>query len=360
MKVDFDLNTLLGDILSTDGLYVDLLSCNEYTLWYLMRQAGLKGYVPVLRTHSFLTRSPLSEVLSFGLYQDTNLNILMANLLKFFGVGIIHYDKSMGSIEEFVKKGIARNKFVYTLYDHYFNTLSPEPRVHDYHGHPITGCDNERQIYLSLVDGKFEVRYSDIQNMSDHCYELNGSYVNKYFYLDVEIEKDMLIPWKATIVDEIRCDCRRMISDWMEEIGIFQEYISEISGILNSSIEAQREFALNQRLLFNTMAEGMHGNFVFKLRLLDEILEIDTHMLQQRFMENRKKGTMIANMFRKAVVLLDDGPEIYAEALLHTAERISDIFVEESSELLKSFKNLVMQEGLIENDNSYGEGSTVC
>ncbi|HEX2925120.1 MAG TPA: hypothetical protein VHP38_02500, partial [Ruminiclostridium sp.] len=267
MKVDFDLNTLLGDILSTDGLYVDLLSCNEYTLWYLMRQAGLKGYVPVLRTQSFLTR-PLGEISSLGLYQGTNLKILMANLLKFYGVGIVHYNKSMGSIEEFVKKGISCNQFVYTLYDHYYNTLSPEPRVHDYHGHPVTGCDDGRQIYSSLIEGKFEVKYSDMESMSEHCYEMKGNYRNSFFYLDGVIEEDRLMPWKATIVDEIRCDCRRMINDWADEIGIFNEYTSGIPGVLNNSIEEQREFALNQRLLFNTMAEGMHGNFILKLRLL--------------------------------------------------------------------------------------------
>ncbi|HEX2925150.1 MAG TPA: hypothetical protein VHP38_02650, partial [Ruminiclostridium sp.] len=138
------------------------------------------------------------------------------------------------------------------------------------------------------------------------------------------------------------------------------EYTSGIPGVLNNSIEEQREFALNQRLLFNTMAEGMHGNFILKLRLLDEILGIDTHILEQKFSENRKKGTMIANMFRKAAVLLEDGPELYAEALLHTAERISAIFVEESRELLKEFESLAGQEGLVENGDSSGEGNTVC
>lgn len=350
-KIAFDLEKLLGDILSPNGLFVDLLSCNEYTLWYLLRQAGLKGYEPSVRTKAFLTEKSIREVKTFALYQNTNLEILMANLLKFFGVGVINYNKSRGSIEDFIKEGISKNKFVYTLYDHFYNSLADEPRGHDYHGHPITGYNDDEQIYLSLLPDKYKVKYKDLNLMFDHCYKIDDSQRNKYFYLDSHIDLERLSPWMNTIKDEIKCDCHHVINNWREELECFRDYSLEILEILDCSIEERREFALQQRLLFNSMSEGLHGNFIFKLRLIQEVMGIDTNSLEQRFYENRQKGTMIANMYRKASVLIDDEPQLYTDTLHRIAENVNKIFVDESKELFFEFKSIILKEKLIENDH---------
>lgn len=346
VKVDFDLDKLLGDILSPDGLYVDLISCNEYTVWYLMRQAGLKGYLPVLRTKAFLTEKPFSHVSAFGLYQDTNLQIIMANLLKFYGVGIVQYDKNNDSLEEFIKEGISKEQFVYVLYDYYYDTLYTQDRVHDYHGHPITGYDDEKQIYSSLVRGVHDIKVNDLQKMLKHCYELFGTSKNHYFYLEGHIKNEQLIPWTETIVDEIRCDCRRIINDWLMEVDIFKDYCYQILKILTSSVEERRDYALKQRLIFNSMAEGMHGNFIFRLRLIHDTLGVNTNDMEQRFLSNRKKGIMIANMYRKASVLIDDDEDMYAETIYHIKEKVQELFVDESIDLLVEFQNLTEKEGL--------------
>ncbi len=349
LKVDFDLHSLLGDILSKDGLYVELLSCNEYTIWYLIRQAGYRGYVPVLYTKTFLNVESMENLRTFALYQDENLKIIMKNLIKFFGVGIVQYDETKTTIEDFIRKGIGESRFIHTQYDYYFDTLVNDKRFHDYHGHPITGCDDDRQIYLSIFPGKYEVRYTDMRKMSESCYKKYGTYMDKFFYLEGSMPKKCQLHFTESLKDEISRDCECMVNDWQSELEVFQKYVYELPQILKYNREKQIEFALQQRLLFQSIVEGMHGNFIFKLRLINETFGLDTIELEERFLLNRKKSVMIANMYRKASVILEDNHAYFIQTLNHIAERVYEIFIQESKDLYITFNNLIREAGLIKN-----------
>lgn len=345
IKVEFDPDTLLKDILSQYGIYVDLLSCNEYTIWYLIRQAGIKAFIPALHTKSFLTTS-LWEIRSFWLYQDNNLKVIIDNLTKYYGIGIVQYEQSMGGMEAFILNGISRNQFVYTLYDYYYDTLLDEMRRHDYHGHPVTGYDEDRQVYVSIYPDKFEVRHSDLQKMVEHCFEKFGTYVNNYFYLD--IPNDDVTPSMEVIKKELCSDCRQMLWDWTKELELFRNYVDELPKVIEYTLEDKLEFVLNHRFLFNSILEGMHGNFIFKLNLVHEVMHVDTTDLINLFLANRRKGIVIANMYRKASIILEDGPEYFAQIIQRISAKISEVFIRESEELLLEYEKLMKREGWIE------------
>ena len=73
LKINFDFDELLGDIISFNGLYIDFLDCNEYTIWYLIRQAGIKSFLPVLNTKAFYNNKLKIDEIGFGIYRDLNL-----------------------------------------------------------------------------------------------------------------------------------------------------------------------------------------------------------------------------------------------------------------------------------------------
>lgn len=42
-KINYDIGELIGDLLSKDGFYIELLNCHEATIWYLIRQFGIRS-----------------------------------------------------------------------------------------------------------------------------------------------------------------------------------------------------------------------------------------------------------------------------------------------------------------------------
>ena len=56
-KIKYDIYELIGDLLSKDGFYVDLMSCKEFTIWYLLRQLKIRSFAPVLGTVCFINEA---------------------------------------------------------------------------------------------------------------------------------------------------------------------------------------------------------------------------------------------------------------------------------------------------------------
>lgn len=344
IKVEFDSHELLNDILSKDGHYIDLIGCNEYTFWYLVRQAGIRSFLPVINTQCFINSGSIKNLESFGIHQDSNLEKLLFNAKKFFNIRTVQYDVNKGSIKAFIQNGVQANQFIYTLYDSYYDTFLEKIDNHDFHGHPIVGYDDKQQIYYSIFEGEHEVKYDDLKRMLEYCYEVSKTYINRYFYLDsADLSKDCLVDIES-IKQEIIQDCVKVIDDWTQEIECFNTYIDEIKEIFHMANDRKLDFVLKQRLLFNTMMEGLHGNFIFKLQLFQEIFSKDMTSFVSKFRKNRKKCVMIANMYRKAAILVEEYPDDFDEVINRLIHNLKKCFITDSLLLLNEFKKILETE----------------
>lgn len=345
MKINFDFQKLLGDIISSDGLYIDLLDCNEYTIWYLIRQAGIKSYLAVLNTKAFYHSKSNIDEADFGIYRDFNLQEIKNNLNKYYNIKVVHFDKKESSFMDFIKEGLSKQQFIFTLYDFYYDTLVSGPRVHDIHGHPVTGIDKEREIFLSLLPGKFEVKLGDLEKMLLTSIE-ESSEAQKYcFYLDTSKFNDTN---DAKIVFNIQADIMNTIKDWKEEIEFFNQYIFQLDKVKAFNQEEKKNFALKERLLFNSIMEGIHGNFIFKLRLISEYFDVSTFEFEEKFLNNRKQSLIISNLYRKAAVILEDDEAYFDELIRRISQNIYKYFVVESSEILNTFSEFIRKERVVD------------
>ena len=329
MKVDFSLEGLLGDLLSGDGLFVDLLNCDEYTVWYLMRQAGLPGFIPAIGTQAFLPAGDFNKNM-FKNINRANLEQVVKNLEKYYGIGLLQFKDRQNTIHEFIMDGLKKKRFIHTYYNHYYNTLAPEPREDDFHGHPVTGYDGARDVYLSIAPGFYEVRREDFHKMAKSA-QSSTEALSMFFYLEgaipAAVNGDVREIRERALVDFIRT-----ADSWEDEIRYCNEYASRLAEACNPDDKIAH--ALEQRLFFNEILEGVHGNFLFKLRLLDDLFQVDTSSLRTEFLSNRKQSIVIANMFRKTSILLEAVPECHYKQILKISKKIKAIFVQESERLL--------------------------
>lgn len=344
MKINFDFEELLGDIVSTEGLYIDFLDCNEYTIWYLIRQAGIKSFLAVLNTKAFYRNESNRNEVDFGIYKDFNLNQIKDNLYKYYNIKIINFDEHKCKLKDFIKEGISKNQFIFTLYDYYYDTLADGEKIHEIHGHTITGIDNERGIYLSLLPDKYEVKFNDLEIMLREYTKKSSKAKNYCFYLDIS---KFGYSNNKNLLQFIQTDILNTINDWKEEIEYFNQYISVLNKLEFTTKENKKAFALKGRLLFNSILAGMHGNFIFKLRLISEYFSINTCTMENDFCNNRKQSAIISNLYRKAVVILDDDEAYFNELLHRVSHNIHRFFVDESNGILLKFIEVMGKEGVV-------------
>lgn len=345
LKINFDFDELLGDIISFNGLYIDFLDCNEYTIWYLIRQAGIKSFLPVLNTKAFYNNKSKIDEIGFGIYRDLNLKEIKNNLNKYYNIKIVHFDKTKSNFIDFIRDGIGKKQFIFTLYDFYYDTLVSDPKVHDLHGHPVTGIDDERDIFLSLLPGKYEVRFVDLERMLREYIEVSSEAENYCFYLDTS---KFNYPNDTKVLNVIQTDIINTINDWKEEIEYFNQYIIELNKVISFTQENKKNFVLKERLLFNSIMEGMHGNFIFKLRLISENYNVSTYDFEEEFFNNRKQSIIISNLYRKAAVILEDDEAYFNDLIRRISQNIYKFFVVESSEILYKFREFIRKEGIVD------------
>lgn len=337
-KMSYEVSSLVGDILSKDGNYVDLLSCNEYTLWYMIRQEGIFSFLPALGTKSFFWSAALEKDTGFDAFADYNIRTILSNCREYFHLKAVFCEDGQ-DIHSFIRKAVDQGHFVYVVYDSYYDSMQLKKPVHDYHGHPVTGYCDERGVYLSIFDGEYEVKYQDMEQMILHSRKRAGTYFLKLFFLCRENKKQEKISF-----GDIRLDCLNARKDWKWEIRCFESYIRRMKEISHCPAEEKMRFVYNQRLLFNSMTEGLHYNFVFRLSLMEQSMGIKTRELKERFITNRKQAVLLANMFRKLYILLEKNDQFAGSYMRRLIQKTEELFVRENRQLLKMYEKMIREE----------------
>jgi|GEM_PF-5623714 hypothetical protein len=336
-KINYDIGELIGDLLSKDGFYIELLNCHEATIWYLIRQFGIRSYLPVIGTNSFINAHSFKETDKIEKGKRENLYILFNNLNKYFGVKIKYYTSKDKSYKNFIKEAIHKNKFVYALYDNYFDTLD-ENRVDENskHGHPIVGYDDDKKVYLGITKTQREIKYDDLNAMIKDGYKKNRTYKITLFYFDEAYKQ----PGKETIETVEKSlikDIKNCIAQWNNEMLFFANEIEDINKSVEYSLNEKIYFAFIKNNFYNLLMSGTHGNFIFKLRVISDLFKIDTSELEKNFFINRKNAMTISNMFRKSEILLDKNEEYYNVTIPKICAKIHQTYIQQGEELLNAF-----------------------
>ncbi len=242
----------------------------------------------------------------------------------------------------FIRQGIQENQFVYTLYDSYYDTFLENIDEHNFHGHPISGYDDKKQIYYSIFGDEHKVKYNDFLKMFNYFKETSGTSQIGYFYLDIDNISRNCLDTDDCIKQKIIRDLAKDINDWKQETERFKEYVEVVKKVFSSNGYNKKEFALTQRLLFNTIMEGLHGNFIFKMRLFKDVFHTgDVEDFILRFKENRKKCILIANLYRKAAILIDEYPDDFDEVACRLKDNLEKHFIINSLRLLDELKKIL-------------------
>lgn len=340
IRIDFDADSLMGDLLSQDGFFIDLIGCEEFTFWYLLRQTGIRSYAPVIGTTSFiskLTKSSLPELVSSF---KQNVSILLKNAIKYFSANIMSYNESYKNYYDFIKEAILKGRFVYTLYDTRLDSLKPfELDYNDWHGYALVGFDDDKKEYISIFSTS--VNYKDLDNMLKNGYRKWRSYKSILYYIDSvneTISDYMLSIIKKDFIE----DLKKELKHWEIELQFFQKEIEEIKSSEFLNMEEQRAFIEQKNRFYNMLMVGGYGNFIFKIRYIQEIYNIDTLELEERFSQNRKESLVIANMFRKALIKAKrDNQKYYLDLLPAICDKINSVYIKEGKELYETFRNIV-------------------
>ncbi|HAB61628.1 MAG TPA: hypothetical protein DCE48_13210, partial [Lachnospiraceae bacterium] len=265
-KIDYDVDSLVGDLLSKDDFFIDLIGCKEYTFWYLLRQIGIRSYAPVIGTTSFIsksTKSSLPEVINSF---KQNVFTLLEKASRYFNAVIISYDNSYKNYYDFIKEAIIKGRFVYALYDTAFDSLKPfDLDYKDLHGYALVGFDDDKGEYSSILSTF--IKYEDLENMLQSGYLKEGSYKNILYYID-SVERTSTNQELPIIKRDLIEDIKKDIKHWEIEFQFFLEEIEDIKKSEFLDIEEQCEFIEKRNNFYNMLMVGGYGNFIFKIRCI--------------------------------------------------------------------------------------------
>ena len=337
-KIKYDIYELIGDLLSKDGFYVDLMSCKEFTIWYLLRQLKIRSFAPVLGTVCFINEADpmcLDKVL---IKRNNNSDIIFRNAERFFQAKRKIYREEDGSYQDFIKEAIHHDRFVYALFDNLYNSLA---HFHSYdnekHGHPIVGYDNDRSVYLSLLTNQREITFHDMDKMIEDGYCKYGSYNDILYYFEKTSFFHLPQDQKEQVREECLADIDNSMRDWEIEFQFFQEEVDGIYQGIELPREEKERLADGKNDFYNLMMIGFHGNFVFKLRLLEQLWGVSFQDIKEKFLVNRKVALLIANMFRKASIIIKKDEDYYNQTLPKIAKRVEQAYIIEAKEIKNQF-----------------------
>lgn len=337
-SIKLDIHESVNELISRDGNYIDLLSCDEYTLWYLLRQLNIQSFLPVIHTNCFLTKDSLEDINIIKNFRYENFDWLLFNFRRFFNIMPIEYCASKSKLNDFIKEGIGKNQFIYMRYDSYYDSLQNDKTDHYFHAYPIAGYDDTKGMYYSIFEGQQEVRYNDLENI--HI-ETSKFFKRNCFYFDTNnIVLDSLIPM-SQLWGEIYSDLECAAKTWKREIAIFRGYHKQLDQVLDRNDSDKESYVLEQRLIFNELIEGIHGNFIFRLNLINKLFHIDTSNLKELFLDNRKKFKMLANMFRKASIFAKVDSAQFSKIMVRIKEETARYCIDQSNEMLHIYLDIL-------------------
>lgn len=342
IKIQYDIHELIGDLLSKDGFYVDLMSCKEFTIWYLLRQLGIKSFVPVIGTVCFINEADPVNLDKMLMKRNNNSNIIFENAERFFYAKRRIYKKEDGSYQDFIKEAIHRERFVYALFDNLYNSLA---YFHSFdnekHGHPIVGYDDDRSMYLSLLNNQREITYDDLNKMIEDGYDRYKNYDDILYYFEKTLTVTLSLEQEEQARKECLADICNTMNDWDIEFSFFKAEVDSIYQGVKLDREEKEKLAEEKNAVYNLLMIGFHGDFIFKLRLLEQLFGVSLKDIEEDFLANRKTAALIANMFRKASIILKKEEGYYDQTLPKIAKRVEQTYITEAKEIKDRFKERI-------------------
>lgn len=340
ISLRLNIHESLNDLISKDGNYIDLLTCDEYTLWYLLRHLAIQSFLPVIHTNCFLTKDSFADLNELSNLQLENFDQVLFNIEQFFNIKLLEYCAKKSTLNQFIKEGIGRNQLIYMRYDSYYDSLRGKTSKHYFHAIPIAGYDDMKGIYYSIFEGQHEVKYHDLENMYQ---EASKFFKQSCFYFDSEKIVFDTLPLASPLRCEIYNDLSLVARAWENEIAIFKDYQNQLDQVFAMNDSDKEQYVLEQRLVFHELIEGIHGNFIFRLNLISELAAIDTSHFKELFLNNRKKFNMIANMFRRASIYAKDDPTEFDKVMVRIKDTITEYCIVQSEEMLRMYFDILQK-----------------
>lgn len=325
------------------------MDCFEYQFWYMVRELGLNSYLPVLNAKSFYSLDNMDDVFNYEMNSNVvqvsqfyldNIKCLKSNLETYFNVKFKNFSRNeYPDFCTFVKDAISKNRVVFSIYDNYFNTTDNEKfylQQHAYHGTVILGYDDEKKIYFTNRD---DINCSDVENMVQHS-------MSKFKNIDLNLcieSWDECSLSKESLQQKLSDDLKVTIKDWEEEIKLLRVLDKEFLNLENDDETIIRK-SLFLRSLFVGASTGLHGNFIYKLRLLEELYDKNLDEFFNKFLANRNVMGKISNVIGKASFLLKVDHDDGMQTLKRAKENFNKYLIDESSVLLEEFKELIKNE----------------
>lgn len=326
-RINFDIETLLGDTANSDFLGVEFLNCYEYNLWQVMRQSGVNDYKAAINTRAFLKYDyEINSSFNIKLAEE-NVKILRKNLKNYYGIEFITFnDSDTKSMHEFITNALDSNKFVYVLYSHYHDSINDIGMVKKkkvYHSTLLTGYDDKRNVYIVLVDGRYNIGFKDLDIMYEYFSKLKAETRDfNVFYLSKENKKSIV---KNDIYTDISQDMSNLLLNWEDEINCYQSVINKLEQL--NFCKESNDYLNNLRIYFYKLRLGFNGNLYFKLKALEELTAYSFNNYYEKFLENRKKSEVIANMIGKLLV------DFSSDRLEKIICKIDQVFLQDSFKL---------------------------
>lgn len=354
-KICFDIESLLGDTANSDFLGVEYLNCYEYNFWQIMRQSGINDYKAAINTRAFLKYDyEINSFFNIKLAEE-NLKVIKKNLLKYYGMKLITYkdyqkeelSTENKSLHKFIVNTLNNNKFVYVLYSHYHDSINDAGMIKSkkvYHSTVLTGYDYERNLYIVLVDGRYNIGFNDLDVMYEYFSKLKEDTRNfNVFYLCKDKKPSIV---KNEVYAAISQDMSNVLLNWEEEINCYQSVIDKLNKLtLNNE---SKNYLNGLRIYFYRLRLGFNGNLYFKLKALEEFTSYSFNDYYEKFLENRKKSEVIANMIGKLLV------DFSRERLERVVNKVDQVFLQDSLRLKKELAEILkcLKPDKLENTNA--------
>lgn len=342
----------MGDTAASDFKGIEFLNCFEYTLWQLMRQNGISDYRAALNTTAFITDPRALTTQFYGRVAKNNFIVLKTNLKRFYGVTPVSYENCIkndyntavnhcgSDIHQFIRKAIQNGYFVYTLYNHFYDTINDTEksrRKNLYHSTILTGFDDSRKQYIALIDGRYNIGYCDLEHMYGH-FERRAPWISPWIVFHLSPIQDKSEE-SNTFREELYLDLEKTVLDWKKESEIFGIAVQKMLTDYDKSagtLSYERAHQLYRlMILLYWMRLGCHGNLYLKLKALSDITGCYIDNFYNKFAKNRRKSENVANIIGRVYVSYS------YERLVSAAGKIKEMFVDEAKLLRNELKQLI-------------------
>lgn len=345
-RIPFQLEHILQDGAYSDSNGIYGLNCFEYTFWQLMRQAGIKHYYAALHTRAFITEPRQLHRLMPIRTIAGNLAQLEKNAKQYCGFirsACRSADQDI-PLHTFIKDNISKGRFVYILYNNYFNTINNvtyRPPLREYHSTLLTGYDDENREYIPLIDGIYNVGYEDLTRMNRN-FKQEGEWLYDWSVFVLKKQKqEVHLPDQEKYGQLVRVDLSMAIDDWNTESGIFLRGAEQLKDSFPGSRTElnSREIQKLEKIsiIFRNSRLGFHGNLYLKLMALKEATGIDPRDFYEKFYAGTREYKRISNALLRLTIDYD------YEKLCQAADEIVRIFVTDAEKLREELFRLMIE-----------------